>query len=307
MSTPQSSANQDSHRSPLMSALQVTLPLLVVGAWCVRDLSYQWSALVDYRFGWLVWMLGAFLAWERWPTRPQDDSPTSLRVPLLLAVPGLMLLTVSELYRIGVARTNMTSFLSSVSCCLFAMAFILVGRGRRTLRHFLFPLLFLFLSVPLPKMLWNPIVLSLQSMIAVLNVEILGVLGVPAERQGNVIRLGTQLVGVDEACSGIRSLQSSVMVALFLGDLILRRTALKLFFLGAGIVLAIIGNVFRSLYLSWVANQGGVDRLTMLHDTAGWSVLVFTFVGLCLLAKFTSVLERVLDSDRHLAAAAPTA
>jgi exosortase len=285
-----------------MSALQITLPLLVVGAWCVWDLSYQWSALVDYRFGWLVWMLGAFLAWERWPNRPREDSPTSLVVPLLMGVVGLVFLTVSELYRMGVARTNMTSFLSSVSGCLFAMSFILAGRGPRTLRHFLFPLLFLFLSVPLPKIIWNPIVLSLQSMIAVLNVEILAVLGVPAERQGNIIRLGSQWVGVDEACSGIRSLQSSIMAALFLGDLLLRRRSLKLFFLGAGILLAILGNVLRSLYLSWVAHEGGTDRLTLLHDTAGWSVLVFTFLGLCVLAKLTLVLERSMDSLRQLKA-----
>jgi exosortase/archaeosortase family protein len=85
------------------------------------------------------------------------------------------------------------------------------------------------------------------------------------------------------------------MAALFLGDLTLRRNSLKIFFLFSGICLAIFGNLLRSLYLSWTAHHGGVDRLTLLHDTAGWSVLVFTFVGLCLLAWLTSTVERVQE------------
>ena len=55
-------------------------------------------------------------------------------------------------------------------------------------------------------------------------------LGIPAQVEGNLIRVSTGLVGVNEACSGIRSLQTSLMIGLLFGELkrlsVLRRVAL---------------------------------------------------------------------------------
>jgi hypothetical protein len=49
-------------------------------------------------------------------------------------------------------------------------------------------------------------------------VEVLGWLGIPAMAHGNVIEVATGMVGIDEACSGIRSFQSSLMISLFFGE-----------------------------------------------------------------------------------------
>jgi hypothetical protein len=49
-------------------------------------------------------------------------------------------------------------------------------------------------------------------------VEVLGWVGVPAAEQGNLIEIAAGTVNVNEACSGVRSLQSSFMAALFLGE-----------------------------------------------------------------------------------------
>jgi exosortase len=270
------------------------IPLCGIVAWWIRDLSNQWAALVEYRFGWVVVMLTAYLAWERWPTRPPQDQPTSLVRGLLPAVFGFGAVLVAELYRIGIARTPSSSFLLSIGCALFVVATLLLGFGPKTTRHFLFPLLFFFVAVPLPKLFWNPIVLTLQAFVTHVNVEVLNLMGIPAVQMGNVIRLPKTTVGVDEACSGIRSLQSSVMAALFVGDLVLRRRGWKVFFLFAGIGLAIVGNCGRSLYLSLTAHRSGADALNAVHDSAGWSVLLFTAVGIALLAMFVTRLERRL-------------
>src|SRR4030095_6737637 len=128
------------------------------------------------------------------------------------------------------------------------VAHLLLLFGRRTVQHFLFPLLFFFIAVPLPHLLWDPIVLGLRKFVTVLNVETLNLMGIPAEQQGNLIRLPHCLVGVDEECSGVRSLQSSIMAALFIGDLTLRHAGWKVIFFLAGIGLALAGNFGRSLY-----------------------------------------------------------
>ena len=44
-------------------------------------------------------------------------------------------------------------------------------------------------------------------------------LTIPAVQHGNVIEVKIGLVGVDEACSGVRSLQATLMVSVFFGEL----------------------------------------------------------------------------------------
>jgi exosortase len=270
------------------------LPLAVVAAWWVRDLSFEWSSLVEYRFGPIVVMLTAYLVWERWPTRPKPEAPVSFAPSLALASFGFVCVLAAELYRIGLARTPTSSMLLSIGCASFIAAQLLVLAGRPTLRHFLFPLLFFFIAVPIPKFFWNPIVLGLQSFVAMLNVETLRVMGIPAERHVHIIQLPNTQVGVDEACSGVRSLQSSIMAALFVGDLTLRRWGWKVFFVLGGVGLAIAGNFVRSLYLSLTAYRHGAEALKAVHDAAGWSVLAFTAVGVVLLALLVSRLDRGL-------------
>jgi hypothetical protein len=52
----------------------------------------------------------------------------------------------------------------------------------------------------------------------------------------------------------------------------------------AGMFLAIVGNVIRSLALSYTANAKVVAALASWHDPASWSILVFTVVGVGLVA-----------------------
>ncbi len=267
------------------------LPVAIVCGWWVNDLRYQWASLVEYHFGWIVVMLAVYLVWERWPNRPLQDEPASFGPNLLMAAAGSICVAIGELYRIGIARTPSSSMALSIGCALFVAAMVRGLHGQRTLRHFLFPLLFFFIAVPIPKSLWNPVVLGLQTFVAILNVETLGLLGIPAERHAHVIQLPNATVGVDEACSGVRSLQSSIMAALFIGDLTLRRTGWKVFFALGGIALAIAGNFVRSLYLSTTAYRHGTEALKAIHDAAGWSVLAFTACGLVLLAMLVGRLE----------------
>jgi exosortase len=277
--------------APGRPALGPYLPLAGILAWWVWELSHQWAALVEYRFGWIVALLTAYLVWERWPTQPP---PTAARSPLPLVALGLLGfggVLLAELYRIGLARTPTQAMLFSLGCASFVVANLLALLGWPRTRHFLFPLLFFFVAVPIPKFFWNPIVFGLQSLVTALNVEALNLLGIPAVQQAHVIRLPNTTVGVDEACSGVRSLQSSVMAALFIGDLTLRRPGWKVFFLGAGIGLAVVGNVGRSLYLSLTAHRRGADALKAVHDSAGWSVLLFTALGIAFLAWLVTRLE----------------
>ena len=267
------------------------LPVGLILGWWLYDLQVQWRALVEYQFGWIVLLLSAYLVWERWPTIPAKDRPASLWLCTALVCLGTPCVLVAELYKQAIAGTPAASFCLSIGCLLFLAANLLFLRGWATLRHFLFPMGFLFVAIPLPGILWSPGVLGLQTFVTLLNVETLKLLGIPALQQANVIRLPHCVVGVDEACSGVRSLQSSIMAGLFIGNLTLKKTSSQWIFLVAGIGLALIGNFLRSLVLSVTAHRHGLQALDRLHDTAGWSVFVFTTIGLVFFAWLIARLE----------------
>ncbi|MCC6233672.1 MAG: exosortase/archaeosortase family protein [Verrucomicrobiales bacterium] len=248
------------------------------------DLQVHWRALPEFQHGWLVPVLAGYLAWERWGRMAALATTGWWLGPVLVALASAPWLLVAELYKRAVANTPTASFCLSVGCCGFIVALLWLQCGWRIARGLLFPLLFVFVAVPMPVVVWGPLVQGLQSLIAGLNVETLNLLGIPAERTGNILRLPTGQVGVDEACSGVRSLQSSIMAALFIADLVLGRIGPRILFLVAGVILAIVGNFGRSLYLALTASRRGVDAVAGVHDAAGWSVFVFTSTATGLLA-----------------------
>lgn len=268
------------------------LPALAVAAWWIWDLQRQWRVLPDYQYGWIVVMLAAYLVWERSENQPAVDEPPAPWVSGGFVLLGAPLVLIAELYKWGVAPSPAASFILSIGCCLFICALIQQSRGQQTMRHYLFPLLFMFVAVPLPQVIWSPVINGLRELVTFLDVEALKILGIPAMQTGSVIQLPRCVVGVNEACSGVRSLQSSIMAALFIGDLVLKRTGHRVLFVVVGMGWAVFGNFLRSLFLSFMAHRGGTAALQSAHDTAGWSILVFTAAGLVLTAWVITRLER---------------
>jgi len=136
----------------------------------------------------------------------------------------------------------------------------------------------------------------LQSLVARFNVELLNLIGIPAQQIGSLIHLPNGTVGIDEACSGVRSLQSTIMAAIFIGYVSLKRNSLRLVLFGAGVILAIVGNIGRSLYLSLMAHWRGMDAIERVHDAAGWSVLAFTAAGVILLSWIIGRAEKAVQT-----------
>jgi len=115
---------------------------------------------------------------------------------------------------------------------------------------------------------------------ALINVEILNAIGIPAVQMGNVIEVGSGFVGIDEACTGIRSLQATFMVSLFLGEFydfpILRRVVLVI----AGAIMAFFCNLVRTFLLVWLGAEHGSTMIKNWHDPAGHTILLICLFGL---------------------------
>lgn len=259
-------------------------------AWLVSKAQWFWSHQPELQFGWIVLLLSAFLVWEAWEKKPAP-SPRWRWWSVVLAAAGLALLFVVQIYQAAFGMTAAT--LSGTALGVLALVGANLGClfGWAGVRHFGFGFAFLLIALPLPSIIYENVVSRLQSDVAYLNVEALNLLGIPARRVGSLIQLSNGTVGIDEACSGIRSLQSTIMATLFIGYLSLRSRALQCVLLLSGVALAFIGNLVRSFFLSYTAHRQGMRAIESFHDAAGWSILAFTAAGVILLSLFFHRLE----------------
>src|SRR5262249_50263272 len=167
--------------------------------------------------------------------------------------------------------------------------------GRAWVRHFAFPVAFILVAVPWPTMLETPIIQGLMRVVASVAAQMTMLLGIPAHVQGNLIGVSNGLVGVNEACSGIRSLQTSLMIGLLFGELkrlsIGRRVAL---IIGA-VAVALFTNFVRAVFLVVVAATKHISAVSRWHDIAGYTIIALVFVG-------TMGLAHLLGSRKTVAA-----
>ncbi|MGN6642110.1 MAG: exosortase/archaeosortase family protein, partial [Verrucomicrobiota bacterium] len=164
--------------------------------------------------------------------------------------------------------------LEVVGLTLLAIFFLL---GMRWLRRLAFPVGYMLVAVPWPTLVEAPLIQMLTRSDANLTVELLGWFHVPALPHGNVIEIATGQVGINEACSGIRSFQATLMISLFLGELFRLNLKRRASLIVAGFGLSILFNVARMFVLVWVAAHHGMAAIATWHDPAGIAILLACF------------------------------
>ncbi|MBI2497404.1 MAG: exosortase/archaeosortase family protein, partial [Opitutae bacterium] len=117
--------------------------------------------------------------------------------------------------------------------------------------------------------------------------QTLHLFGVPARQHGNIIELAVTSVGVEEACSGVRSLLSCVYAGFFFAAWQVRRPGGRLLLIVTAPLLALGMNFLRSLTLTLLANSGR-EIAGFWHDATGFAILGVTalvLAGLALLLE----------------------
>jgi exosortase/archaeosortase family protein len=83
------------------------------------------------------------------------------------------------------------------------------------------------------------------------------------------------VVGIDEACSGIRSFQTSLMTGLFFGEFYRLRWGWRCLLVPVGLGLAMLFNIGRMFFLTMIAAKKGMAAIASYHDPAGVSTAIF--------------------------------
>ena len=293
-----------------LSAFRQTLCALPL-AWLwfvlINDLRVEWTVNPQYSYGWAVPFLCAFLLWQRVQKAEGREQKAEIHFSFQLSKFQLFALALCALLYAPtrlIEEANpgwrLVSWALSIEVVGLTLIFIRLALGVSPLRSgrgqgqgevspllsafrfsdFVFPVCFFLVAVPWPSPIEMPLIQGLTRVDTACTTELLGWIGIPAMPHGNVIEVATGVVGIDEACSGIRSFQATLMISLFLGEFyrltVFRRSVLCL----AGFALSFLFNLARMSLLVWVAARKGMAAIASWHDPAGVTILVACFFSL---------------------------
>ena len=281
------------------------LPLLGAFAVAIWQMRYDWTYDETYHYGWTVLPLALYLFSLRWRDRPLPGRMLSLEV--LGTSWGVLaaLYPLAWLVRGANPEWRLLGVVFAGMAVLTALLYLATHGGRNWLRHFAGPVLFFLTAIPWPSVLEKSAAALLMPANAVISLEVLHWLEVPAIRSGHLITLPNGTLGVEEACSGIRSLQGSLMAAIFLGELFRFKIGRRLSLVAFSLVFAFVTNVFRVGFLSWSAARDGLGAVDRWHDPAGFTTLAICVGAILVLAFFMDRNSGPLRVLAHVPAATP--
>ncbi len=287
----------------------VLLPLGYLWFRLINNLRLEWSTNPQYSYGWVVPFLCLGLLLRRWQAFPQNSkqkvessnnsSPSYFRFSAFRISAFQFALFLAFLYlptrliEESTPEWRPIQWALGIEAIGLTLCAIYLGAGRGWLRQLAFPICFFFVAIPWPTLIEQPVIQSLTRLNSGVVVEFLGWIGIPAIQHGNLIEVSTGTVGVNEACSGIRSFQTSLMISLFFGEFYSMGLWRRLLLVPAGFLLAMAFNVCRVSFLTVVAAKKGVAAIAEYHDPAGIMITLVCTAGLWGLAMLFKEKQKV--------------
>ncbi|MBW2431594.1 MAG: VPLPA-CTERM-specific exosortase XrtD [Deltaproteobacteria bacterium] len=167
-------------------------------------------------------------------------------------------------------------FFLYISFWLVLVGLCWIHLGRQKLKVIAFPLFFILTMFPIPSFLYVKITLELRLISSKLGVMLIELFGLPVFREGNIIDLGFVKLQVVEACSGLNSLISimvlSLLLVYFYKVCFWKRAVL--FF--SSIPLVIFANSFRIAFTAFLYDWVGAKAANeFFHGFSGLVIYVF--------------------------------
>ncbi len=275
---------EDSPRLPTAAKINLVAMALLAGA-LAAHLWPEWSHDADLSHGFLTPVACALLLYLcRFPDpRSTLGARTALVLTTSLGLAALLALWVAGLFAATLDWSSpLVDFALACSFALLGSAAIGAFADRQVaLVPFVWAsvaaALLWPLSAPIPPGTYSRLTSALQLWASGAVVDTLDLLGIAAHREGNIIELARGTVGIEEACSGVRSLVACIFAGVLISAALTRRPRARILILALAAPLAIAMNFIRSLVLTLLVNAG-VAIEGAWHDVTGYLVLVVTAV-----------------------------
>ena len=291
-------------QKPVDRKLALTGPALVLfvaaivgaamwGWWpAIITMVRRWNSDPQYSHGFLVPVLAFAIVYVRWYERRSDDRRPSLK--------GLAFVTVGCILA-AVGAMIYFDWLQMASLLLVLHGVILLIGGRWLARITWPGTAFLLFMIPMPYAVEVSLAQPLQSLAAEASTTCLQLLGYSALQRGNTIALreavsGTEaLLGVEEACSGLRMLVVFFAIATSFALLLQRSWLHRWLIVLSAAPIALICNIIRITATGAVYQSVSPEFADQVfHDYAGW--LMMPAAGLMMFC-FLKWLDWVIDDQ----------
>lgn len=256
----------------------------------LKALVQNWWTDPDYGHGFFVAPFSAFVLWRsRRHWMNIEIKPSNFGLIAMFGAIALLFL----------GSLGAELFTSRFSLVVLVAGMIIFLAGWKFLRAIWFPLAFLVFMIPLPVIIYNQITFPLQLITSRFAAFLLGLAQVPVLRDGNVLHLPNYSLGVVEACSGIRSLISLIVLAIVYLHFAEPRRSARFFLIALILPIAIVSNALRIMGAGIMAQSFGPSAAEgFLHELSG--VVVF-LAALVLLLACHWVLNHLASALRRAA------
>lgn len=268
-----SSTGDGANRAVSTAQMLIPFALLAIAYLPVfYDLVGDWYNDDNYSHGFLVPLVSAYLIWQ--------NRATLASIPRVISPLGLVIVAMGMgMFVVANGAAEYFTLRFSFLVTLVGILYYLFGPA--LLKKTWFEIFFLVFMIPIPYVLYYAAAFPMQLFASKVTVFTLGVIGMNAVRQGNLIHLAGHTLEVAEACSGIRSL----MTLMALGALFAYTTQPKfwsrLTLIACVPVIAVAGNVVRVLVTSVLIQIIGEGIVTEpIHSLLGLIVFAVALIML---------------------------
>lgn len=222
----------------------------------------------------IVLATGAWMLWR------QSQSIGPAVRPGNPLIGGLLLLLALLVYTGGRVFDFISIEVAGLVGAGTAIAYLYLGS--RALRQMWFPVLWMFFLIPPPMWLVDRLTAPLKEFVSYASTAILTWADYPILRQGVTLFIGPYQLLVEDACSGLRSLSSLIVVTL-LYIYIKNKPSWRyaLFIVLLIIPVAVLANIIRIIILVLITyHMGDAAAQSFLHNTAGVVMFVVALLGI---------------------------
>ena len=272
-----------------MSALADTLPATSASRWRVAagltlgllialvgvfwptfySMVEVWNRSETFTHGYLIFPISAWLIWRQRAHLSNIVPYSDWRGLILLALAGgAWLLADAGSVKIGAQYALIAMLIAAVWAVL----------GVQVVRTLFFPLMFLFLAVPVGEFLMQP----LMNFTADFTVAALQLTGIPVYREGTFFSVPSGDWSVVEACSGLRYLIASITLGALFAYLTYRSWRRRAIFTLAAFIVPVLANGARAYMIVMIGHLSNMQLAVGIdHYIYGW-----VFFGLVMLLLF---------------------
>lgn len=252
------------------------------------ELVTTWLNNSNNSHGLLVPLISLFLIYKR---------KDKLRnIPRRSTRTGAMILAISMTIYI-IAYLGAVAVVCRLMMVTSLIGLILYVLGDSVFKQIRFPILLLFLMVPVPESIYSLAAFPLQLFATKVSTSLVQLMGIPAYREGNIVYFLHAQLEVAEACSGLRSMMVFLTLGVLFAHALTNPSRIRAAILVLSTVPLAIGvNIVRVTGTGVLAHiYGNKVAQGFLHEFSGLFVFILGFI---LLTCEYFLLNRVYRVDR---------